>query len=116
MKWQVFGSKPDEKHPGHLLGDVPPELQDLIPGFVERREEEVLHLKEFLAIADFNAIMEVGHRIKGSGTNYGFESISLIGQKMEIAASSKRSGTWPMTRYLADPIHGSGYVPRKTGS
>ncbi|MEZ0392131.1 MAG: Hpt domain-containing protein [Pseudobdellovibrionaceae bacterium] len=69
------------------LDSVPPELLHLIPGFLERREKDVADLRFFLALGDYVAIKDIGHRLKGTGTGYGFSMISELGKDLEAAAA-----------------------------
>lgn len=68
------------------LNLVPQELFHLIPGFLDRREKEIVDLREMLVRQDYGAIRDTGHRLRGMGAGYGFDLISEIGREMETAA------------------------------
>lgn len=68
---------------------VPEELRSLIPGFLDRREKELLELRQMLDQQDFASISNVGHKLKGTGAGYGFQLISDIGQELELAAQAQ---------------------------
>jgi len=63
-----------------------PDLEPLIPAYIERRHEELLTLQEALNQQDFSLLQNVGHNLKGSGAGYGFSAISELGGGLEKAA------------------------------
>ncbi|MGN7610843.1 Hpt domain-containing protein [Magnetococcales bacterium HHB-1] len=63
-----------------------PELEDIVPGYLDNRHKEIPVLRDALAQEDFDALRIFGHRMKGTGAGYGFDLISDIGREMEIAA------------------------------
>lgn len=65
---------------------IPPDLLPLIPGFVDRKEKDVEQLLVLLAHGEYDAIRNIGHRLKGSGAGYGFAALSDIGAELERAA------------------------------
>lgn len=67
---------------------IDPDLEEIIPGYLERRNEDVEELKRLHQRADFAALKIQGHRLKGSGAAYGFEAITKIGREIEMAAGS----------------------------
>lgn len=69
-----------------ILVQVDPELEDLIPGFLESRHKDVESMRQALDRRDYDDIRVLGHRMKGSGGGYGFETISQIGSALEKAA------------------------------
>ena len=62
------------------------DLEDLIPDFLENRHQDVVAIKRMLTQAEFDEIKLIGHSMKGSGGGYGFEEISEIGGRIEVAA------------------------------
>jgi HPt (histidine-containing phosphotransfer) domain-containing protein len=71
-----------------IVVTVDAELEDLIPGFLENRRQDVEKINESLAAGDFATICVLGHSMKGSGGGYGFDAISSIGRRIEDAARS----------------------------
>jgi len=67
---------------------VDKELEDLVPVFLKNRHKEVDSLKVALAAADFEQLRLLGHRMKGVGTSYGFERVSVFGRQLEDGARS----------------------------
>ena len=68
---------------------VDPELQDLIPGFLQNRRLDVSRLQDATETDDFETIRTLGHRMRGAGGGYGFAMISELGYAIEAAAKDK---------------------------
>ncbi len=68
-----------------IQGD--PDLEDLIPGFLNNRAEDVNRIRTALAASDLEKIRIIGHSMKGAGGGYGFDAITDIGADIEQAAS-----------------------------
>ena len=64
-----------------------PDLEDLIPGFLEHRLMEAKQILDFLESKDFESIGQRGHSLKGLGGGYGFDEITRIGSLIEQAAN-----------------------------
>ena len=64
------------------------DLEDLIPGFINRRNNDVIKLRDALARDDLKTIRVTGHSLKGTGGGYGFDGLSQIGARIEDAARS----------------------------
>ena len=69
--------------------NIPTELLDLIPGYIERRKSEVADLQLFLENRDFESIEKIGHKLKGNGSSFGFDHITELGELLMIAARSR---------------------------
>ena len=68
---------------------IDPDLQDLIPGYLENRGKDVLVYQQALEIGNFDTIAVLGHSMKGSGGGYGLNVISSIGRAIEKAAKER---------------------------
>lgn len=84
---------------------VDADLQDLVPGYLENRESDLLIYQQALEKGDFDSIAVLGHSMKGSGGGYGFNDLSQIGRAIEKAAKSKdkesvRKSIIDLTAYL----------------
>jgi CheY-like chemotaxis protein/HPt (histidine-containing phosphotransfer) domain-containing protein len=66
--------------------ELQPGLEEITPGYLAVRREEIPELMSLLAVSDFERIAEMAHNMKGSGTSYGFEDLSRIGAALEDAA------------------------------
>lgn len=65
------------------------DLQDLIPGYLKNRGEDLLVYQHALEKDNFDAIAILGHSMKGSGGGYGFNDLSSIGRAIEKAAINR---------------------------
>lgn len=84
---------------------VDSDLEDLIPGFMENRQEDLVRLQAALAQEDFVTIASMAHTLKGSGGGYGFDGITEISEQMEIAAKGRdravvEASVCALTQYL----------------
>lgn len=77
----------DPPSPEKFVVAIDPDLEDIVPGFLENRRHDVIALQAAIHSDDFNTIKILGHRMKGDGGGYGFEAISTIGATMEQAAA-----------------------------
>jgi PAS domain S-box-containing protein len=68
--------------------DVPPEVQELVPGYLKLRNLDLEKLRMAIEESDYPAISTLGHQLKGSGTSYGFDEFSEIGSALECAAKT----------------------------
>jgi HPt (histidine-containing phosphotransfer) domain-containing protein len=64
---------------------VDEDLADLIPGYLERRDADVITVRSAIEAADFETVRILGHGMKGSGGGYGFDAITEIGGALEQA-------------------------------
>jgi HPt (histidine-containing phosphotransfer) domain-containing protein len=72
-----------------IIVQIDKALQDLIPGYLATRREDVQKLRRAIAEKDHETIRLLGHSMKGSGGGYGFDGITEIGRKIEIAAKNQ---------------------------
>jgi len=69
------------------------DFQDLIPEFIENRRRELEELRGALAAGRYERLGELGHRMRGIGTSYGFDRVSVLGGEIEDrAAAADRAG------------------------
>jgi HPt (histidine-containing phosphotransfer) domain-containing protein len=61
-------------------------LSPIVPEFLEKRRRDCELIRNLLAKGDFNEIRVIGHRMKGAGGSYGFDEVSEIGERMELAS------------------------------
>lgn len=69
--------------------EIPVELKDLIPDYLEARRQEVSEFKIALEKKDFVTLQKVGHRLRGSAGSYGFAELSVYGQEIEEGAIAR---------------------------
>lgn len=84
---EASSSGSDEASSGEPIKVVIDEdLEDLIPGYLSKRRQDVDKIKACLESSDFEELRSIGHKIKGSGGGYGFDGLSVIGAALENAA------------------------------
>lgn len=83
------------------LAIVPAGIRHLLPGFLDRREQEASELSRLLKQRDFLTIRGIAHKLKGSGGGYGLQLFTDIGAEMEIAASHEDA---PKIAHLIDQL------------
>ncbi len=71
----------------HVESDV----RQLIPGYLENKRNHVRSLKCALAIGDLTKVRYLADNLNGSGSIFGFDVISYIGQGLESAAEGKNA-------------------------
>ena len=64
-------------------------IESLIPGYLSNRQKDIKELTVAIEYKDFKTIQVIGHKMKGTGLNYGFKDISDIGLVIETAAKEK---------------------------
>jgi HPt (histidine-containing phosphotransfer) domain-containing protein len=74
---------------GKIKVGIDADLEDIIPGYLTNRYQDVTLIQSALAIADYEAIRISGHSMKGSGGGYGFDVITEYGQALETAAKNR---------------------------
>ncbi len=82
---QNTDAKPGEK----IIVNVDSTIEDLIPGFLENRQEDIKSLYDALKKEDYETIRILGHSMKGAGGGYGFDEITDIGRLIEESAEGK---------------------------
>ena len=80
-------SQGEEKE--EIVVQVDPDLQDLVPGYLENRQKDIGSIRNALEQGDYETIRFLGHTMKGSGGGYGFDTISEIGQFLEEGAKRR---------------------------
>jgi CheY-like chemotaxis protein len=81
---RMAAASPTEDDDLVMLED--PDTAPLVPTFLENRREDVSAMRSLLEQGAFVGIESIGHKMKGTGRSYGFETISRIGSDIEFAA------------------------------
>lgn len=66
-----------------------PFARQLMARYLERRDSDVRNLRDALNDANFETIRVTGHNLFGSGSAYGLDEISRLGQRIERAAEQQ---------------------------
>ncbi len=74
-----------------IVVQVDPEIEDIVPIFLQNRRDDIESLSSALEAGDFETIRILGHSMKGSGGGYGFDGITDIGQYLEQAGKEQNS-------------------------
>ncbi len=82
---------PLDQKPDRIKVSVDPDLETLIPAFLQHRFAEITLLREALERADYEAIQTLGHTIKGVGGGYGFKGLTPIASAIERAAKGRNN-------------------------
>ncbi len=98
-------AEPEAILPDDVVG-IDPDIQDLVPRFVENQKENVSLILEQVASGDFESTRRIGHNMKGTGKGYGFDVISGLGYAIEQAAARASAAeveklARELSRYLA---------------
>ena len=72
-----------------IIINIDPDLEDLIPGFLENRSKELETLRTAMGEGNYQSIQSIGHGMKGVGGGYGFDMITNIGMELESAAKAQ---------------------------
>ncbi|PIP90291.1 MAG: hypothetical protein COW01_02475 [Bdellovibrionales bacterium CG12_big_fil_rev_8_21_14_0_65_38_15] len=65
--------------------NLPIEIKDLIPGYLENREKEIETLYGFVSDRNLSEINKIGHKLAGNAGSYGLEELGKVGEKLEFA-------------------------------
>lgn len=77
---------------GRIIVHVDPDLEPIIPRFLEIQQEHLETIGSGMVNADYPELERLGHTLKGSGAGYGFSRISELGRSIELAAKAKDMG------------------------
>lgn len=72
-----------------IVVQVDADLEDLIPGYLQNRRQDVDSILQALEKQDFETIRILGHTMKGTGGGYGFDAITELGRALEEAAKGR---------------------------
>ena len=88
-----------------IVVQVDADLEDLIPGYLQNRRQDVNSILQDVDKQDFETIRVLGHTMTGTGGGYGFDAITEIGRGFEEAAKDRnaqaiRQGAAALLAYL----------------
>ncbi len=69
--------------------EIDPDIADLVPIFLDNRRREVDELPIAIADRQHDRVYALGHKMKGSGSAYGFHDLSRWGDVIERAAQAQ---------------------------
>ncbi len=82
-------------HPEHIqqhAAYIPTKLKEVVPYYLEKKQQDVRALQEAVKKRDFNEVHRIGHSLRGSGGAYGFAAITEIGAALQRSSKSMDMG------------------------
>ena len=76
-----------------IVVEVESDIRELIPEFLRNRRHDVTALYEALAASDLHEVARIAHGLKGVGGGFGFDRVSELGRKIEMAAKNDARST-----------------------
>lgn len=61
-------------------------MDDAAPAYLERKRADLSFYRTLLASGDLESIRLLAHKMKGTGTGYGFPALTKLGGAIESAA------------------------------
>lgn len=77
--------------PDKILIRADARLREVIPRYLDHRRGDVRTILDALAVLDYTIIRELGHKMSGTGSGYGFSRITEIGAALEKAAKEQNA-------------------------
>jgi CheY-like chemotaxis protein len=78
-------------------------LREILPGYLERQKGAAAAIHASLEAGDYACLGVLGHRMKGSGSGYGLDRLTELGDSIEKAAAAKDdAGIGEASRQLAE--------------
>ena len=74
---------------GRYQVHVAPEMSELIPFLMDAMQKDLELMNKALLQKDFPTLRRFGHSHKGFGSTYGFDYISVIGQRIQTASDAR---------------------------
>ena len=84
---------PQSVHRDPIRIAMPPEPEDIVPGYLTNRRREVSEMIDLLAASDFERLSVLSHNLKGTARGYGFPDLVQMGAALEQAANQRDRGT-----------------------
>jgi PAS domain S-box-containing protein len=91
---------PEAASPQSIGIEMPDGLEEIVPGYLAARREELPEMIALLAASAFERLAVRSHNIKGSGGSYGFPELTRLGAAMEHSAKQMDPGS--LSRQLTE--------------
>ena len=72
-----------------FIVEIDDDLEDIVPGFLENRKNDVVELQAFYEKKDYKEIERIGHKVSGSSGGYGFHLLGKIAKDIELNAAEE---------------------------
>ena len=104
-KYAAAQAAPARTERVHVTVDA--SLLELVPGYLDKRRQDLPKFTEALAAEDYATIRRLGHNLKGTGAGYGFPVLTEIGAAIEDGAQANngpaiRAKVDELGRYLTE--------------
>jgi HPt (histidine-containing phosphotransfer) domain-containing protein len=73
--------------------EVDQDLEEIVPGFLENRQQELVKINQAIESSDFDTLQVIGHKLAGNAGGYGFATLGEFGAQMENSARKRELGT-----------------------
>ena len=73
--------------------EMPPDTEEIVPGYLANRRKEIPEMRDCLAGFDFARLATLGHNLKGTGVGYGFPDLARLGAELELSAIQRDWGS-----------------------
>jgi PAS domain S-box-containing protein len=83
---------PVAESPQLIRIEMPPGLEEIVPGYLAARLEELPAMMALLAASGFDRLAVMAHDIKGTGGSYGFPALTRMGAALEHSAKEMDAG------------------------
>ena len=90
-----------------------PDIEALIPRFLQDLAKLVASAQEALGVGDMDAIKAIGHKIRGAGGSFGFDRVSELGEILEVRAPA---GENEIIRRALDELESFAYEVGRNGN
>lgn len=72
-----------------IIVHIDEDIKEIVPEFLENIHKNIKSISSSLSKEDYKSIEIIGHKMKGSGSGYGFDYITDLGSSLEKAAKDK---------------------------
>ncbi|MBE9528850.1 MAG: Hpt domain-containing protein [Proteobacteria bacterium] len=91
-----------------IVVSIEEDLEDIVPGYLENRTRDVASIERALEAGqaeDYDSVRVIGHSMKGTGGGYGFDELTNIGARIEVAGKAEdragvQKGLEELSEYL----------------
>jgi HPt (histidine-containing phosphotransfer) domain-containing protein len=66
--------------------EIEADLRDLVPNFLEHKRSDIGVIRVAIGQKDYQAVGQIGHKMKGEGGSFGFDAVTVMGAALEQAA------------------------------
>ncbi|MCB9642771.1 MAG: Hpt domain-containing protein [Myxococcales bacterium] len=96
----------DAPPPSPSKANLTAQFDALLQRYLTNLNQRIEKLREALQMGNFEEIRHIGHKLKGSGSSYGFDQITEIGRLMEVAGESNDGeASERLINELQDTLH-----------